>query len=99
MGATSSALDVARARLRSQRLVGPPFATPEAVVGWLAAVQAQDYAGAKWAVAQRTKGCSDEDVEAALRDGRILRTHVLRPTWHLVLPADIRWMLALSAPL
>jgi hypothetical protein len=23
---------------------------------------------------------------------------VLRPTWHLVLPADIRWMLALSAP-
>src|SRR5204863_2509420 len=90
--------EVARERLRSQRLVGPPFATPEAVVGWLAAVQAQDYGGAKWAVAQRTKTCSDADVEAACRDGRILRTHVLRPTWHFVLPADIRWMLTLSAP-
>jgi hypothetical protein len=68
------------------------------VVGWLGVVQAQDYAGAKWAVAQRTKACSDETVEQACSDGRILRTHVLRPTWHLVLPADIRWMLALSAP-
>ena len=92
------ALDVARERLRSQHLVGPPFATPEAVVGWLGAVQAQDYGGAKWAVAQRAKACSDADVEQACRDGRILRTHVLRPTWHFVLPADIRWMLALSAP-
>jgi hypothetical protein len=24
--------------------------------------------------------------------------HVLRPTWHFVTPADIRWMLALTAP-
>jgi len=90
--------DLARERLRSQRLVGAPFTKPEEVVGWLGAVQAQDYAGAKWAVAQRTKGCTEADVEEACRDGRILRTHVLRPTWHLVLPADIRWMLALSAP-
>jgi hypothetical protein len=28
----------------------------------------------------------------------VLRTHVLRPTWHFVVPADIRWMLALTAP-
>jgi len=89
---------LARERLQSQRLVGAPFKTPEEVVGWLGAVQAQDYGGAKWAVAQRTKACGDADVEEACRDGRILRTHVLRPTWHLVLPADIRWMLALSAP-
>ena len=68
------------------------------MVGWLGAVQAQDYGGAKWAVALRTKACTDADVERACDDGRILRTHVLRPTWHFVLPADIRWMLALSAP-
>jgi hypothetical protein len=98
MPTAARALDVARERLRNQRLVGPPFATPEAVVGWLGAVQAQDYAGAKWAVAQRTRACTDADLEAACDAGRILRTHVLRPTWHLVLPADIRWMLALSAP-
>jgi len=29
------------------------------VVGWLGAVQAQDYAAAKWAVAQRTQGITD----------------------------------------
>ena len=91
-------LDVARARLRNQHLIGKPFAAPEEVVRWLGAVQAQDYAGAKWAVAQRTNGCSDADVEQACQDGRILRTHVLRPTWHFVLPVDIRWMLALTAP-
>jgi hypothetical protein len=91
-------IDVARARLRNQHLIGEPFAAPEEVVRWLGAVQAQDYSGAKWAVAQRTNGCSDADVEQACQDGRILRTHVLRPTWHFVLPADIRWMLALTAP-
>src|SRR5262245_39393469 len=90
-------IDLARERMRSQRLIGAPFAKPEEVVGWLGVVQAQDYAGAKWAVAQRTKAGSDETVERACSDGRILRTHVLRPTWHFVLPADIRWMLALSA--
>ena len=37
-------------------------------------------------------------VEAAFNAGQILRTHVLRPTWHFVPPEDIRWMLALSAP-
>ena len=38
------------------------------------------------------------DVEQAFNDGQILRTHVLRPTWHFVAPEDIRWLLALSAP-
>ena len=91
-------MDVAIQRLRNQRLVGRPFATPEEVVGWLGAVQAQDYAGAKWAIGQRSRAGTDADVERACADGRILRTHVLRPTWHFVLPDDVRWMLALTAP-
>ena len=41
---------------------------------------------------------SRSDVEHAFNEGHILRTHVLRPTWHFVTPADIRWMLALSSP-
>jgi hypothetical protein len=89
---------VARARLRNQRLIGRPFTTALEVVRWLGAVQAQDYTGAKWALGQRVKGCRDADVEQLCQDGRILRTHVLRPTWHFVLPDDIRWMLALTAP-
>jgi hypothetical protein len=72
--------------------------TPADVVTWLGAVQAQDYAGAKWAVAQRAGGCSDAQVELTCDRGDIVRTHVMRPTWHFVAPADVRWMLALTAP-
>lgn len=64
----------------------------------LGAVQAQDYSAAKWGVAQRTRGATDAIVEQALTDGAIIRTHVLRPTWHFVAPEDLRWMLALTAP-
>jgi hypothetical protein len=71
---------------------------PEEVVGWLGAVQAQDYGGAKWALGLRLQGATDDDVEKAFTDGSILRTHLMRPTWHFVTPADIRWLLALTAP-
>jgi hypothetical protein len=91
-------MDVAIERLRNQRLLGTPFAAPEDVVRWLGAVQSQDYAGAKWAIGQRTRAGTDADIDRACADGRILRTHVLRPTWHFVLPEDVRWMLALTAP-
>jgi winged helix DNA-binding protein len=85
-------------RLLSQRLVAPRFKAPADVVSWLAAVQAQDYAGAKWALGTRMPGSTDADVEAAFASGAILRTHILRPTWHFITPADIRWLLALTAP-
>jgi len=91
-------LDITRTRLRNQRLSGSRFTTPEDVVRWLGAVQAQDYAGAKWALGLRMQRVRDADIEAAFSDGRILRTHVMRPTWHFVAPEDIRWMLALTAP-
>ena len=61
-------------------------------------MQAQDYGSAKWALAQRTRAATDADVEAEIAEGAILRTHILRPTWHFVAAADIGWMLALSAP-
>jgi len=67
-------------------------------VGWLGAVQSQDYGPAKWAVGMRQRRASDAAVERAFAEGRILRTHVLRPTWHFVLPADIRWLLTATAP-
>ncbi len=72
--------------------------TPEAVVARLGAVQAQDFTGAKWSVGRRLRGVVESDLDRAFTDGTILRTHVLRPTWHLVAPADIRWMLDLTAP-
>jgi hypothetical protein len=85
-------------RLRNQRLRGVPFTTPEEAVSRLGAVQAQEYADAKWALALRTGRATDASIERAFAEGTILRTHVLRPTWHFVTPADIRWMLALTGP-
>jgi len=67
-------------------------------VTWLGAVQAQDFDGAKWALAQRVQKASDAEIEKAFAEGSIVRTHVLRPTWHFVRPADICWMLELTAP-
>lgn len=90
--------DIALRRLCSQRLVGAPFGQAADVVPWFGAVQAQDFHGAKWALAQRTDGADDAAVQRAFDDGAILRTHVMRPTWHFVAPADIRWLLGLTAP-
>jgi hypothetical protein len=95
---TAPQTDLIRQRLRNQKLVGSALRQPSEVVAWLGAVQAQDYAGAKWALSQRAKGLTDAAVDQAFAAGAILRTHVLRPTWHFVTPADIRWMLALTAP-
>ena len=87
-----------RERLRNQSLAVSGLRTPGEVVAWLGAAQAQDYAGAKWALGLRAKGLTDAAVEQAFDEGAILRTHILRPTWHFIAAADIRWMLALSAP-
>jgi hypothetical protein len=64
----------------------------------MGAVQAQDYYAAKWALGLRMYGATDQGIEKAFAAGEILRTHVMRPTWHFVTPADIRWLLRLTAP-
>jgi hypothetical protein len=91
-------LDIPRYRLHNQFLSQTAFTEPAQVVKQLGAVQSQDYAGGKWALALRMKGTTDAALDKAFNEGKILRTHILRPTWHFVAPEDIRWMLALSAP-
>jgi hypothetical protein len=92
-------LDIPRYRLHNQSLSQTKWTRPEEIVAWLGAVQSQDYAGAKWALAQRLKNApTDAVMEKAFNEGKILRTHVMRPTWHFVTPTDIRWMLDLTAP-
>lgn len=88
---------IAKARAERQRLSAPAAMSPADLVAWLGAVQSQDYPIAKWSVAQRLAK-SGADVERAVADGTILRTHVLRPTWHFVARDDLRWMQALTAP-
>lgn len=89
---------IARERLASQHLVGVAFERAEDVLKAFGAVQAQDFGAAKWALGLRLRQATDDTVEEAFASGAILRTHVLRPTWHLVTPDDIRWMLELTGP-
>ena len=90
-------MDIPKLRLLNQQLANPLFHSPKELVSWMGAVQAQDYAMAKWAVGMRLASATVRTVEEALQKGEILRTHVMRPTWHLVAAEDIRWMLKLSA--
>jgi hypothetical protein len=89
--------EIAMLRLYSQRLEGAPSSSPAEIVRHMGAVQAQDYAMAKWAVGVRSQ-VNEAGVTHAIEQGDIIRTHVLRPTWHLVAAEDIRWMLMLTAP-
>jgi hypothetical protein len=89
---------IAAERLSNQRLARPGASKVDELVAWFGVVQAQEYAAAKWALALRMRGKGTADaIEDALNDGRIIRTHVLRPTWHFVAAADIDWMLQLSS--
>jgi hypothetical protein len=90
--------EVLRTRLAGQQLRDPRAAAAEDALKNLLAVQAQEFPYARWSLAQRTTGAAAADVEQAVADGRILRTHILRPTWHFVHRADLPWLRALSAP-
>jgi hypothetical protein len=90
--------DIARWRLRSQRLVGEGRPDAETVVRELLCVQAENQAQSAWAVAARTARPDRADLDTALANGRVLRTHVIRPTWHYVTPDDLAWLLDLTAP-
>ncbi len=89
---------IAGARLRAQRLTGQPFDDAIEAVRRMGAMQSQDYSGAKWALAQRLDAVTEAAIDRLYDQGTILRTHVLRPTWHFVLPEDIRWLLELTGP-
>jgi len=89
--------DIAHARLQNQQLSWQHLNKPADVMQWLDAVKTQEYNGAKWALDLRLKNATDESIEKAFADGEILRTHVMRPTWHFVARADIRWLLKLTA--
>ena len=90
--------DLVSQRLHNQKLSAPNFRKPVEVVRWFGAVQSQDFEAAKWALALRMQSATNAGIEEAFNRGKILRTHVMRPTWHFVAPDDIRWLLSLTAP-
>lgn len=90
--------EIAHLRLANQYLIGKKFPTPYEAVKHLGAVQSQDYFAASWSLGQRIENATDKTIDEAFNEGEILRTHIMRPTWHFVAPEDIRWMMELTSP-
>jgi hypothetical protein len=91
--------EIPQQRLHNQRITQSAHRHATDVVAWLGAVQAQEFGPAKWALGLRSPVTTTEAaIDRAFDAGRILRTHVMRPTWHFVARSDIRWMLELTAP-
>ncbi|ACZ30441.1 hypothetical protein Xcel_1410 [Xylanimonas cellulosilytica DSM 15894] len=83
-------------RLRPQRMTGTPLPTGAVVVGHLGAVQSQLHDMSLWSLSGRS-GLTRAELAAEFAAGAFLRTHVLRPTWHHVLTADLPDLLELTA--
>jgi len=95
---TMTLTDIATTRLSSQQLATTTFKSAKELVAFMGAMQAQDYAMAKWAIGVRLPQTTDKLVQEAIDKGEILRTHVMRPTWHFVAADDVSWMIELTAP-
>lgn len=89
---------IAQYRLSQQQIAGTKFKTPGQIVAWLGAMQAQDYAAAKWAIGLRLPKATEADIEQAIAGRTIVRTWPMRGTLHFVAAEDVRWMLALLTP-
>jgi hypothetical protein len=90
--------DIAHIRLNNQQITVTDFKTPKEIMAWMGAIQAQDNNMCKWAIGARSPNSTDATIQRLIDSGEILRTHVLRPTWHLVSRDDIYWILELTAP-
>lgn len=95
---TASVRDIIHLRLHHQLLSQTTAITVADVVTHLCAMQAQDYAGAKWSIGLRLPGITDAGIEQAIQSRLIVRTTTIRGTLHFVSPADVRWMAAFVKP-
>ncbi len=91
-----TASTISKKRFTNQHIRGNKFDSAKELVQWMGAIQAQDYNMAKWAIGIRLQNATNKLVEEAINNGEIVRTHVLRPTWHFVAAQDIRWMMELT---
>lgn len=85
-------------RLHNQQIATTNFKTPKQLAGWMGAMQAQDFNQSKWAIGVRLPHLTEAQIESAFNNGEIIRTHLMRPTWHFVSADDVYWMLELTAP-
>lgn len=89
--------DISALRLHNQQILSTNFKTTKELVSWIGAMQAQDYNQAKWAIGVRLPHLTEAQIESEFNSGEIIRTHLMRPTWHFVSANDIYWLLELTA--
>jgi len=90
--------DLSSLRIQNQEVQHQRFSVAKHLVAHMGAMQAQDFQMARWAVGLRLQGSSDTTIVEAYNKGEIIRTHLMRPTWHFVSCDDVYWMLELTAP-
>ncbi len=84
--------DIGRLRVEAQGIAPARFRSAGEVVAWLGAIQAQDFAGAKWSIGLRVPGATEADIDRAIAEGAIVRTWPMRGTLHFVAAQDVHWM-------
>jgi len=90
--------NISSLRAHNQQITVSKFKTAKEIAGWLGAIQAQDYNMAKWALGIRLPNSTEIVINNEIDSGSIIRTHLLRPTWHIVSSNDIYWIQELTAP-
>lgn len=93
----TSRMDLMRQRLDNHQFTNTSTQSAEDLVRWFGALQSQDLPMSLWAIGVRRPSLNQPAVISAINKGEIIRTHVLRPTWHLVAADDMHWMLQLTA--
>jgi hypothetical protein len=89
--------EISRLRMQNQQLLSGNISTAAELVYHFGAVQAQEYEQTKWGLGIRLPHLDNAAIELEIESGKICRTHLLRPTWHLVHVDDIHWMQALTS--
>lgn len=77
----------------SSLLLGRPGTSCAGIADWFGAMQSQDLASGKWSFGLRLPGSSEQDVDASIAAGEVLRTWPMRGTIHFIHPANARWLL------
>ncbi len=90
--------DISNFRIQNQFIQNPEFLSAKDLVYSMGAMQAQDLSMVKWAVGQRLQVATEKAIDNAYNKGEVIRTHLMRPTWHLVSAEDVYWLLELTAP-
>jgi hypothetical protein len=90
--------DIVKHRLVNQQIADKKFQSAQKLLEWMGAMQAQDYNMVKWGIGARIPNSLHTQILDEFNKGKILRTHLMRPTWHMVSSNDIYWMLQLTVP-